>query len=150
YIGSGDNNSSQGSDGYSGNNWTADYKGLSFQDARRTSGNTNDLNGKILRIHPEDDGSYTIPAGTLFTGDEEGGDKTRPEIYVMGVRNIYRLQFDADTDWLTASCVGPDAAVPITTRGPAMYENAAIIPQAGNHGWQFCTEDNQPYRDRSN
>lgn len=150
YIGSGDNNSSQGSDGYSGNNWTADYKGLSFQDARRTSGNTNDLNGKILRIHPEDDGSYTIPAGNLFTGDEEGGDKTRPEIYVMGVRNISRLQIDADTDWLTAAWVGPDAADPSTTWGPAKYENAAIITQAGNHGWPFCTGDNQPYRDRSN
>ncbi|WP_222723369.1 hypothetical protein, partial [Streptomyces sp. wa22] len=28
-------------------------------DARRTAGNTNNLNGKILRIHPEDDGTYT-------------------------------------------------------------------------------------------
>ncbi len=38
YVGSGDSNSSQGSSGYSGNNWTADYKGMSFQDARRTVG----------------------------------------------------------------------------------------------------------------
>ena len=52
-----------GRDGYSGNNWTQDYKGISFQDARRTAGNTNDLNGKILRIHPEADGTYTIPDG---------------------------------------------------------------------------------------
>jgi len=51
YIAVGDNNSSRGSEGYSGNNWEKDYKGVSFQDARRTSGNTNDLNGKILRIH---------------------------------------------------------------------------------------------------
>ena len=63
YIGTGDNNSSGGSSGYSGNNWTQDYKGISFQDARRTAGNTNDLNGKILRIHPEADGTYTIPDG---------------------------------------------------------------------------------------
>ena len=66
YVGSGDSNSSGGSQGYSGNNWTQEYQGISFQDARRTSGNTNDLNGKILRIHPEADGTYTIPEGNLF------------------------------------------------------------------------------------
>jgi hypothetical protein len=33
---------------------------------RRTAGNTNDLNGKIIRIHPEADGTYTIPEGNLF------------------------------------------------------------------------------------
>ncbi|WP_418606282.1 PQQ-dependent sugar dehydrogenase [Georgenia sp. SUBG003] len=94
--------------GYSGNNWTQEYAGISFQDARRTSGNTNDLNGKILRIHPEDDGTYTVPEGNLFPESEDPGE-TRPEIYVMGVRNISRLQIDADTDWLTAGWVGPDA-----------------------------------------
>ncbi len=34
---------------------------------------------------------------------EYPADKTRPEIYVMGVRNISRLQIDPDTDWLTAA-----------------------------------------------
>ncbi|MEK8106112.1 PQQ-dependent sugar dehydrogenase [Micromonospora sp. M12] len=66
YVGSGDNNSSEGSQGYAGNNWTQEYEGISFQDARRTSGNTNDLAGKIIRIHPEPDGTYTIPEGNLF------------------------------------------------------------------------------------
>ncbi|MFC7641837.1 PQQ-dependent sugar dehydrogenase [Streptosporangium lutulentum] len=112
YIGTGDSNSSGGSGGYSGNNWTQDYKGTSFQDARRTSGNTNDLNGKILRIHPEPDGTYTIPEGNLFTGEEEGGGKTRAEIWVMGVRNIARLEWDKKNDWITASWVGPDSQRP--------------------------------------
>ena len=150
YVGSGDNNSSGGSDGYSGNNWTADYKGLSFQDARRTSGNTNNLNGKIIRIHPEDDGTYSIPAGNLFTGDEGGGDKARPEIYVMGVRNISRLQIDSETDWLTAGWVGPDASEPSPEWGPAKYETATVITSAGNQGWPYCMGNKQPYRDRSN
>ena len=150
YVGSGDNNSSGGSDGYSGNNWTQDYKGISFQDARRTSGNTNSLNGKIIRIHPEDDGSYTIPAGNLFTGDEGGGDKARPEIYVMGVRNISRLQIDSETDWLTAAWVGPDATEPSPVWGPAKYETATIITSAGNQGWPYCMGNRQPYRNRSN
>ncbi|AYY15444.1 DUF1080 domain-containing protein [Actinobacteria bacterium YIM 96077] len=150
YVGVGDSNSSQGSQGYSGNNWEQDYKGVSFQDARRTSGNTNDLNGKILRIHPEDDGSYTIPEGNLFTGDEEGGGKTRPEIYVMGVRNISTLSIDREHDWLNAAWVGPDAPSPSPELGPAKYETATVITSAGNQGWPYCMGNRQPYRDRSN
>ncbi|MCM0677475.1 ThuA domain-containing protein [Micromonospora phytophila] len=150
YIGSGDSNSSGGSNGYAGNNWTQDYKGTSFQDARRTSGNTNDLNGKILRIHPEPDGTYTVPAGNLFTGKEEGGGKTRPEIYVMGVRNIARIAWDPVNDWLTAAWVGPDAGGPSPDLGPAKYETATIIKSAGNQGWPYCMGNRQPYRDRSN
>lgn len=150
YIGSGDNNSSGGSNGYSGNNWTQEYAGISFQDARRTSGNTNDLNGKILRIHPEADGTYTIPEDNLFPVGEYPADKTRPEIYVMGVRNISRLQIDPDTDWLTAAWVGPDAGSPNPELGPAKYETATIITSAGNQGWPYCMGNKQPYRDRSN
>jgi glucose/arabinose dehydrogenase len=147
YVGSGDNNSSGGSEGYSGNNWTADFKGVSFQDARRTSGNTNDLNGKIIRIHPEPDGTYTIPKGNLFP---PGTPKARPEIYVMGMRNISRLAWDSQNDWLTAGWVGPDAGVPSETWGPAKYDTATIITSAGNQGWPYCMGNKQPYRDRSN
>jgi glucose/arabinose dehydrogenase len=150
YIGSGDSNSSGGSSGYSGNNWTQEYAGISFQDARRTSGNTNDLNGKILRIHPEPDGTYTIPDDNLFTGQEQGGGKTRPEIYVMGVRNIARIAWDPVNDWLTAAWVGPDAGAPNPELGPAKYETATVITSAGNHGWPYCMGNRQPYRDRSN
>ncbi|MGI5994036.1 MAG: ThuA domain-containing protein [Saccharomonospora viridis] len=150
YIATGDSNSSQGSDGYSGNNWTKEYKGISFQDARRTSGNTNDLNGKILRIHPEDDGTYTIPEGNLFPEAEYPGDKTRPEIYVMGVRNPSRLHYDPVNDWITTAWVGPDAGEPNPELGPAKYETATIITSAGNHGWPYCMGNRQPYRDRSN
>ena len=53
-------------------------------DAQKSSASTNDLRGKILRIHPEPDGSYTIPTGNLFP---PGTPKTRPEIYTMGHRN---------------------------------------------------------------
>ena len=63
-------------------------------DARRSAMNTNDLRGKILRITVQEDGSYTIPDGNLFTGDEEGGGKTRPEIYAMGFRNPFRITLD--------------------------------------------------------
>ncbi|MFF2520574.1 ThuA domain-containing protein [Streptomyces liangshanensis] len=151
YIATGDNNSSGFSDGYSGNNPQPNYKGLSFADARRTAGNTNNLNGKILRIHPEADGTYTLPAGNLFTGEEqdEGGDKTRGEIYVMGVRNPARISVDQKTDILYAGWVGPDAGAPSTTWGPAKYDTFAAITKSGNHGWPFCMGNKQPYRDRN-
>ncbi|WSJ91003.1 ThuA domain-containing protein [Streptomyces sp. NBC_01304] len=151
YIATGDNNSSRFSDGYSGNNPEPTYKGVSFADARRTAGNTNNLNGKILRIHPEQDGTYTLPAGNLFTGEEqdEGGGKTRGEIYVMGVRNPARISIDKKTDILYAGWVGPDAGAPSTTWGPAKYDTFAAITGPGNHGWPYCMGNKQPYRDRN-
>ncbi|MFC9239965.1 ThuA domain-containing protein [Streptomyces decoyicus] len=151
YIATGDNNSSQFSGGYSGNNPAPDYKGVSFADARRTAGNTHNLNGKILRIHPEQDGTYTLPEGNLFTGKEtdEGGGKTRGEIYVMGVRNPSRISVDKKTDTLYAGWVGPDAGTPSTTWGPAKYDTFAVITHASNRGWPFCMGNKQPYRDRN-
>ena len=46
-------------------------------DAQATSANTNDLRGKVLRITPQDDGTYTIPDGNLFgegQAEHEGRD----------------------------------------------------------------------------
>ncbi|MEU6819937.1 ThuA domain-containing protein [Streptomyces atriruber] len=151
YIATGDNNSSGFTDGYSGNNPQPNFKGVSFADARRTAGNTNNLNGKILRIHPEADGTYTLPQGNLFTGKEpdEGGGKTRGEIYVMGVRNPARISIDKKTDTLYAGWVGPDAGAPSTTWGPAKYDTFAAITHASNRGWPYCMGNNQPYRDRN-
>ncbi|GLF98395.1 ThuA domain-containing protein [Streptomyces yaizuensis] len=151
YIATGDNNSSGFTAGYSGNNPVPAFRGTPFADARRTSGNTNNLNGKILRIHPEPDGTYTLPAGNLFTGREpdEGGGKTRGEIYVMGVRNPARIFVDRRTDILYAGWVGPDAGTPSPVWGPAKYDTFAAITRAGNHGWPYCMGNNQPYRDRN-
>ncbi|WP_255950449.1 ThuA domain-containing protein [Streptomyces odontomachi] len=151
YIAVGDNNSSQFSDGYSGNNPEPNYQGVSFADARRTAGNTNNLNGKILRIHPEPDGTYTLPEGNLFTGKEtdEGGGKTRGEIYAMGVRNPARIFVDKKTDILYAGWVGPDANDPSPTWGPAKYDQFAVITKASNRGWPYCMGNKQPYRDRN-
>ena len=151
YVAVGDNNSSGFSDGYSGNNPEPNYKGVSFADARRTAGNTNNLNGKILRIHPEQDGTYTLPTGNLFTGKEtaEGGGKTRGEIYAMGVRNPSRISIDPKTDVLYAGWVGPDANDPSTTWGPAKYDTFAVIDHASNRGWPYCMGNKQPFRDRN-
>ncbi|MDE2995312.1 MAG: ThuA domain-containing protein, partial [Bacteroidota bacterium] len=56
--------------------------GRSAYDAQGTSANSQDLRGKVLRIRPEADGTYSIPEGNLFEDPAEG----RPEIYTMGHR----------------------------------------------------------------
>ena len=87
-------------------------------DSRRGAGNTNDLRGKILRIHLEADGSYTIPAGNLFA---PGTAKTRPEIFAMGVRNPFRIDVDPATNSVSWGDYGPDAGAPDAERGPMGY-----------------------------
>src|SRR5205085_3647943 len=46
--------------------------GRELFDSQRTAANGNDPRGKILRIHPEPDGSYTIPEGNLFPAGTAG------------------------------------------------------------------------------
>jgi cytochrome c len=115
-----------------------------FVDARRSAMNTNDLRGKILRIHVQDDGSYTAPAGNLFTGNEEGGGKTRPEIYAMGFRNPFRITVDDDgvayvTDY------SPDSQTPQVFRGPAGTGRVEIVRRPANYSWPLCYSPTLPY-----
>jgi glucose/arabinose dehydrogenase len=116
--------------------------GRENQDAQRTSANTNDLRGKILRIHPEAEGTYTVPEGNLFP---PGTEKTRPEIYVMGLRNPYRLHVDRTNDWVYWGEVGPDAQDDNPTRGPMGYDEFNIAKAPGNFGWPLCIGKNRPY-----
>ncbi len=116
--------------------------GRVIQDAQATSANTNDMRGKILRIHPEDDGTYTVPEGNLFP---PGTAKTLPEIYVMGLRNPYRIHIDPETDWLYWGEVGPDAREDNPARGPKGHDEFNLAKQAGNFGWPLCIADNKPY-----
>ncbi|KXK63623.1 PKD domain-containing protein [Micromonospora rosaria] len=113
-------------------------------DAQRTSGNTNDLRGKVLRIHPEDDGTYTIPEGNLFP---PGTEKTRPEIYGMGFRNPFRMGIDPATDTLYVADYGPDAGSANPNRGPEGLVEWNIVDRPGNYGWPYCTGTNQAYND---
>ena len=112
-------------------------------DERRSSGNTNDLRGKILRISVKDDGSYEIPEGNLFP---KGTDKARPEIYVMGNRNPYRISVDPKNGNLYWGEVGPDANVDsLDTRGPQGYDEVNQARKAGFFGWPFFIGNNYPY-----
>ncbi|CAN5480553.1 hypothetical protein BH09BAC4_BH09BAC4_12340 [soil metagenome] len=110
-------------------------------DAERSAGNPNDLRGKILRIHVEADGSYTIPEGNLFP---KGTERTRPEIYVMGCRNPYRISVDPATSIVYWGEIGPDSGTD-GPQGPRGYDEFNQAKKAGNYGWPFFVGDSKPY-----
>ncbi|GFJ82268.1 ThuA domain-containing protein [Phytohabitans houttuyneae] len=113
-------------------------------DAQATSANTNDLRGKILRIRPQSDGTYTIPAGNLFA---PGTAQTRPEVYAMGMRNPFRITVDPLTDALLVADYGPDARAADPNRGPEGTVEFNRITSAGNYGWPYCSGNNTPFND---
>ncbi len=125
--------------------------GHEYADDQRSTANTNDLRGKIIRIHPEpalvNGRYYTIPKGNLFPAAADGSpgtEKTRPEIYTMGHRNPYRIHADAVTGRLFIGEFGP-AALNDAERGPAGADEITITDEAGNMGYPYFIKDNQPY-----
>lgn len=140
YLSTGDNTNPFQSDGF---NPTDDREGRYPFDASRSSGNANDLRGKILRIHPEPAGGYSVPEGNLFP---PGTPDTRPEIFVMGCRNPFRIAVDRESGFLSWGEVGPDARELNPDRGPAGFDEINRTREAGNFGWPFLIADNKPYR----
>lgn len=121
-----------------------DRPGHSQYDARRSAGNANDLRGKIMRIRVKEDGSYEIPDGNLYA---KGTANTRPEIYVQGNRNPYRISVDQKTNFLYWGEVGPDASRDsLDVRGPRGYDEVNQARKAGFFGWPLFIGNNFPYR----
>ncbi|ASZ14763.1 ThuA domain-containing protein [Chitinophaga pendula] len=121
-----------------------DRPGHTLYDARRTAANTNDLRGKILRIKINADGSYAIPEGNLYA---PGTPHTRPEIYVMGNRNPYRIAVDRKTNFLYWGDVGPDANNDHPKRGPMGYDEINQAKGPGNYGYPMFIGNNYAYRE---
>ncbi len=96
-------------------------------DQGRTSANTNDLRGKILRIRPEKDGTYSIPDGNLFEADS----LHRGEIYTMGHRNPFRISIDDSTGWVYWGDVGPGT--------PGGWDEFNQAQEPGFYGWPLFT-----------
>ena len=139
YAATGDNTHPGESDGYTP---IDERDGRGPWNALKSAANANDLRGKILRVHPEPDGTVTIPKGNLFP---PGTPNTRPEIYVMGNRNPWRIEVDRRTGYLYWGEVGPDAGGPNDKRGPAGFDEINQARKAGNFGWPLIIGDNRPY-----
>ena len=167
YLSTGDDTNPFGSSGFGPFDYGA---GRAPWDAARSSANTADLRGKILRIDPNDDAepgdppgpgsTYTVPPDNLFTAHNQawhhlfpGGmydpQLARPEIYTMGHRNPFTIAIDPQTDDLWIGQVGPDSNPPggfDPDRGPRGYDTWGQVREAGNYGWPFCVVREQPYR----
>jgi cytochrome c len=131
--------------------------------------NTHNYRGSILRIHPEPDGSYTIPDGNFgeYFGDlfEQQGEPelagqyrdpglVLPEVYAKGFRNPYTITYDPVTEWITASdcgseCRNYDGLDPEKPWCPdsAKGEEHNILTHPGFFGWPYFHGDNHPYAD---
>ena len=141
FIGLGDNTNPFESSGYAP---IDERPGRALWDAQKSAANTNDLRGKILRIKPEDDGTYSIPDGNLFP---PGTPNARPEIYVMGCRNPFRPSIDSKTGFLYWGDVGPDAGKTNPNRGPKGMGEFNQARKAGFWGWPYTRGNNQVYND---
>ncbi|MEV8376233.1 ThuA domain-containing protein [Kribbella sp. NPDC056861] len=141
YIATGDNSNPFDSDGYSP---LDERVGRAAWDSQRSAANSNNLNGKVLKIHPEADGSYTVPAGNMFPA---GTAKTRPEIFAMGFRNPFRIGIDPTSNHLFVADYGPDAGQVSPTRGPDGRVEWNILDKPGFYGWPYCVGNNTPYND---
>jgi len=141
YLSVGDDTNPFASSGYAP---LDEREGRKPWDAQRTSGNANDLRGAILRIKVNEDGSYTIPEGNLFA---EGTEGTRPEIYVMGNRNPYRISIDQKEGILYWGEVGPDSGQDSVGYGPKGHDEINQAKEAGFFGWPYFIGDNKAYYD---
>lgn len=120
-------------------------------DAQRTSGNTADKRGKVLRIVLNEDGSYDIPDGNLKehweneTGESYSDEEFLPEIYVMGLRNPFTITVDEHTDYLWTAHYGNDADT-ITDLGMTGFGDYHLWCEPGNAGYPYFRAY-YPYRD---
>ncbi|WP_253182039.1 ThuA domain-containing protein [Cellulosimicrobium cellulans] len=141
YVVTGDNTNPFESGGYAPIDERAGRQNF---DAQGTSANSDDLRGKVLRIHPEDDGTYTIPEGNMFA---PGTAQTKPEIFAMGFRNPFRIGVDPDTGNVLVGDYGPDAGAADPARGPRGAVEWNVVSEPGFYGWPYCTGSNNAYVD---
>ena len=113
-------------------------------DAQRSAANTNDLRGKLLRIRVRANGGYDIPPGNLFP---RGTPKTRPEIYLMGLRNPFRFDINPKTGDVYMADYSPDAREADPARGPAGHGRWMLVRKPANYGWPYCVTPDLPYVD---
>ena len=85
--------------------------------------------GSILRIdvdHPADGKPYGIPAGQPRSSATRKFADWAPEVYCIGLRNVWKFTFDRETGTLWAGDVGQNK-----------WEMVHIIKNGGNYGWSI-------------
>ena len=151
YLGVGDDVSpnASGHSGYA----PMDYRSSERWDARKTSANTADLRGKVLRITPKQGdiasgatpgvgATYDIPDGQPVPG--------RHRQHAAGdLRMGFRQPFTVHTDPKNPGLIGVgeychDASADRADRSPAGTCEWNLINKAGNMGWPFCVGDQSP------
>lgn len=143
YLSTGDNTNAEEIEGH---NPTDERPGRELSDDQASTANSNDLRGKILRIKPEPNGTgeapaYTIPDGNLFPKD---GSKGRPEIYVMGCRNPFRMSVDPKNGFVYWGDVGPDTHVP-AEEGTLSYDEINQARRPGFFGYPYFLGNNEAF-----
>ena len=182
YVTTGDDNSSQSTNGYSGNNQpqaarratrrrrptrTAAPTNFAFNDARRTAGNTNNYNGKMLRFNPIDslaDGAKpAVGVGTTYSLPTAASpERPEPVRRHRGRRRQGQARDlrhgpaqpvahdDRPEDRRPVRGVGrPGRRSPSADAGSVdVRDRRRSCPRAGNYGWPYCMGNKQAYRDR--
>ncbi len=93
-----------------------------------TGQNPKDWFGSILRVdvdHPADGKAYGIPSDNPKLRDSKFEDWA-PEVYCIGLRNVWKFSFDKANGTLWAGDVGQNE-----------WEMVHIIENGGNYGWSI-------------
>jgi glucose/arabinose dehydrogenase len=108
-------------------------------DPLTTGQNPRDWFASILRIdvdHPSDGKAYGIPADNPARRNPRC-QHWAPEVYCIGLRNVWKFSFDRQTGTLWAGDVGQNE-----------WESVCIIKNGGNYGWSIRegTHPFEPFR----
>jgi glucose/arabinose dehydrogenase len=98
-------------------------------DPLTTGQNPSDWFGSILRIdvdHPAAGQTYGIPKDNPRLRDPTRFAAWAPEVYCIGLRNVWKFSFDRKTGTLWAGDVGQN-----------LWEMVHIIKNGGNYGWSI-------------
>ena len=97
-------------------------------DPKSTGQNPKDWFGSILRLdvdHPAPGKAYGIPADNPARRNKRFA-HWAPEVYCIGLRNVWRFSFDRQTGELWAGDVGQN-----------LWEMVHLIENGGNYGWSI-------------
>ena len=113
--------------------------GGAADDPLTTGQNPKDFFASILRIdvdHPADGKAYGIPGDNPHARDTKFADWA-PEVFAIGLRNVWKFSFDRETGAIWAGDVGQNK-----------YEMVHVIQNGGNYGWNVM-EAFHPFKPRN-